>query len=103
MKFLRLCTAVAALVFLMSTTPKAAESEYCPACANCYPGLPCYLCASYVMHAVGNCCGAIGGWASCVNNEWGFYASCNSTGRECQCNDQGAECDPDFRKGDKER
>lgn len=92
MKVLRLMTAVGALVFLMSTAPVAAAPATCSACDNCYPGLACYQCASYVMHAIGNCCGAIGGWASCVNTDWGFYASCNGTQRSCQCDAGGGAC-----------
>jgi hypothetical protein len=95
MKVLRLMAAVGALVFLMSTAPMAASAPpavSCAACDNCHPGLPCFMCASLVMHAIGNCCGAIGGWASCVNNEWGFFASCNGTPRWCQCSDSGDTC-----------
>jgi len=96
MKTLRLLAASAALAFLMSASPAAAtlEDEGCGVCANCGHG--CLACASYVMHALGNCCGAIGGWASCVNTEWGFYVDCaNET--ECKCNSIGENCNSEFR------
>jgi hypothetical protein len=88
---LRLCGAAAAMVFLMSSAPAAAPKESCPACDNCYSALPCYQCASYVVHAIGNCCGSNPGWSSCVNTSWGFYARCNY-GRECRCNAAGGNC-----------
>jgi hypothetical protein len=90
MKALRLLAAAGALFFMMSTTPSAAPAASCAACDNCYPNLPCLKCASYVAHSIGNCCGSASGWASCVNNDWGFYASC--PGWSCQCNAMGSGC-----------
>lgn len=94
LKLFRLAAAMAAVIFLVTATPAAAatEDEGCPTCEQCYPGLPCYQCASYVVAAIGHCCGGGEGWSSCVSNEWGFYAQCNS-GLRCQCDDQGGSCE----------
>lgn len=93
LKFARLFAALAAVVFLATATPVIAqEDEYgCQTCENCHPGLPCYQCASYVVAAIGGCCGSQPGWSFCVNNEWGFVAQCEN-GRRCQCDDEGGGC-----------
>lgn len=91
--------ALGALVFLMGTAPAAAEARF-DACSQCHEGMPFGQCAGLVLYAIQSCCGGTdGGWAWCVNSEWGFYVSCDSGmgNSECQCNEWGGNCNDDFR------
>lgn len=91
--------AFGALVFLMGAAP-AAEAPPFNACSQCHEGMPFGQCAGLTLYAIQSCCGGTGGgWAWCVNSDWGFYVSCDSEmgTEECQCDEWGGNCDSEFR------
>ena len=91
---LRVCIAAAALVFVANASPiEAAPAEF-DACSQCHPDMTTGQCAGLVAYTVTTCCGnSQGGWAHCVNPEWGFYVDCHGPG-QCNCDAWGNVCDP---------
>ena len=91
--------ALGAVMFLMGAAP-AAEQPPFNACSQCHEGMGDMACAGLTNYAIASCCGGTqGGWAWCVNSEWGFYVHCNSEvgTNECQCNEWGGSCNSAFR------
>jgi hypothetical protein len=97
--FAQLLVAVGATMFLATPVPASASMGTFDACSQCHSNLTFAECAGIVNYTISSCCGSGGGWAWCVNSEWGFYVDCNSTmgTGECQCDMWGNNCDPNFR------